>query len=228
VLKNLSLELPKGRFITVNGSSGAGKTTTADLIIGLIRPQEGEVWIDELPLKDVDIRRWRRMIGYVPQETLLLHESVFVNVTLGRKEISDEDVKTALKAAGAWDFVSSLDKGIHSIVGERGSKISGGQRQRIAIARALVNKPQLLILDEATTALDPETERAICDTMTTLSGDVTIFAISHQKALLDAADIAYRLEDGSVKLLNNKKDHSGPGEPLTDHTAISASAQAAI
>ena len=228
VLKNLSLELPKGRFVTVNGSSGAGKTTTADLIIGLIRPQEGEVWIDDLSLKDVDIRQWRRMIGYVPQETLLLHDSVFINVTLGRKGISDEDVEKALKAAGAWDFVSSLDKGIHSIVGERGSKISGGQRQRIAIARALVNKPQLLILDEATTALDPETEKAICDTMTTLSGKVTIFAISHQRALLDAADIAYRLENGSVKILENKDDHSDIAEPLTDLTSIRASAQATL
>ncbi len=147
---------------------------------------------------------------------------------MGRKGISEEDVEKALKAAGAWDFVSSLDKGIHSIVGERGSKISGGQRQRIAIARALVNKPQLLILDEATTALDPETEKAICDTMTTLSGKVTIFAISHQRALLDAADIAYRLENGSVKILENKDDHSDIAEPLTDLTSIRASAQATL
>ncbi len=202
ILRNLCLDLPQGKFVTVIGPSGAGKTTLADLMIGLIRPQEGEIWIDDLPLGTVDINQWRQMIGYVPQETLLLHDSVFINVTLGSKVISEADVENALKAAGVWDFVSKLDEGIHTVVGERGSKISGGQRQRIAIARALVNKPKLLILDEATTALDPETEKAICQTMKKLAGEITIFAISHQKALLEAADIAYRLEGGILKRLN--------------------------
>ncbi len=200
VLKDISLELPKGRFVTVIGPSGSGKTTMADLLIGLLRPQEGEIWVDDMPLKEVDVKQWRQMIGYVPQETLLLHESVFTNVTLGSK-CSESDVEAALKAAGAWDFVNGLEKGMHTTVGERGSTISGGQRQRIAIARALANKPRLLILDEATTALDPVTEKAICETMKTLSGDITIFAISHQKALLEASDIAFRLENGSLKLI---------------------------
>ena len=222
VLKDISLELPKGRFVTVIGPSGSGKTTMADLLIGLLRPQEGEIWIDDMPLKEVDVKQWRQMIGYVPQETLLLHESVFTNVTLGSKGISESDVEAALKAAGVWDFVNGLEKGMHTTVGERGSTISGGQRQRIAIARALANKPRLLILDEATTALDPVTEKAICETMKTLSGDITIFAISHQKALLEASDIAFRLENGSVKLIEKVYDVFG-GEDIAKKDTITHS-----
>ncbi|MBL0715724.1 MAG: ABC transporter ATP-binding protein, partial [Desulfosarcina sp.] len=204
ILEDLNIDLPRGKFIAIMGLSGAGKTTVVDLVIGLLRPRKGEIYIDDLPLADIDIHRWRGMIGYVPQETLLLHETVFVNVTLGDANISEHDVEDALRAAGAWDFVSKMSKGMYTVVGERGGKISGGQRQRIAIARALVNKPKLLILDEATTALDPETEAAICSTLLKLAGDVTILSISHQSAMLEAAGIAYRLEDGAAILLKTK------------------------
>jgi ATP-binding cassette subfamily C protein len=201
ILKDVSLVLPAGSFTALLGVSGAGKTTVADLIIGLLRPQTGEVWIDDRPLAEIDIRSWRRMIGYVPQDTLLLHDSVLVNVTLGDTTVSEQDAERALRAAGAWDFVRNLPKGMQTVVGERGSKISGGQRQRIAIARALVKNPTLLVLDEATTALDPETEMAICQTLRELSGRVTILAISHQAALLETSDIAYRLENGTLRLV---------------------------
>ncbi len=203
ILKEVSLELPAGKFVALVGPSGAGKTTVADLIIGLLRPQAGEVWIDDLPLAEVDMRSWRRMIGYVPQETLLLHDSVLVNITLGDEEIGEEDIEAALRSAGAWDFVSNLPRGIHTVVGERGSKISGGQRQRIAIARALVHKPKLLILDEATSALDPDSEAAICDTLRQLKRKLTILAISHQPALMKIADRAYRLEAGNAALVTD-------------------------
>jgi ATP-binding cassette subfamily C protein len=196
VLKNATLTFPAGLFTAVIGPSGAGKTTIADLVIGLLRPQKGEVWIDNLPLSQVDMRSWRRMIGYVPQETFLLHDTVFINVTLGDKDLTLTDVEGALRAAGAWEFVSALEKGVNSVVGERGHKLSGGQRQRIAIARAIVHKPKLLILDEATTALDPKNEAAICATLRNLCGEITILAISHQPAVLEVADQAYRLKDG--------------------------------
>ncbi|MDJ0720757.1 MAG: ABC transporter ATP-binding protein [Desulfobacterales bacterium] len=208
VFQNLNIELPKGRFIAIVGPSGAGKTTIVDLVIGLLRPLQGEVYIDDQPLSEIAMNRWRRKIGYVPQETILLHDTIFVNVTLGDEHISEKDVEEALAAAGALHFVRELPKGIHTVVGERGGKISGGQRQRIAIARALVNRPELLILDEATTALDPETESAICDTLLGLTGQVTILAISHQSAMLEAAEIAYRLEAGAAILL---KSHAREG-----------------
>ena len=139
------------------------------------------------------------MIGYVPQETLLLHDSILHNVTLGDPELSENDAVQALKSAGAWEFVERMPAGIHSTVGERGTKISGGQRQRIMIARALVHKPALLILDEATSALDPENEAAIGNTMRALRGDLTILAISHQTALVKAADCVYRLGNRTNK-----------------------------
>jgi ATP-binding cassette subfamily C protein len=196
VLKNTSLTFPKGSFTAIIGPSGTGKTTIVDLITGLLLPQEGHVWIDEIDLAEVDLKAWRHMIGYVPQETLLLHDTVSFNVTLGDTKFTDTDVENALRDAGAWDFVAEMADGINTIVGERGSRFSGGQRQRITIARALVHKPQLLILDEATSALDPASEADICMTLGQLSSKLTILVISHQTAILDAADRAYRLEDG--------------------------------
>jgi len=198
VLRNVSLTVPVGGFTAVVGPSGAGKTTIADLVIGLFTPQSGEVFVDGVSMAELDMRAWRHMIGYVPQEVILFHESVYTNVTLGETSLTRFDAEAALKTAGAWDFVSELDQGMDSVVGERGAKLSGGQRQRIAIARALVRKPELLILDEVTTALDPSTEAAICSTLKQLSGGVTVLAISHQPALVEAANLVYRLEAGTV------------------------------
>ena len=196
VLEGVSMTLPAGAFIAVVGSSGAGKTTVADLIIGLLRPQQGKVWIDDLPMRDIDMKAWRGMIGYVPQDTFLFHDTVMANVTLGDEDVSRADVETALRRAEAWDFVAALPEGMDSVVGERGARLSGGQRQRIAIARALIRNPALLILDEATTALDPETEAGIVATVARLAGKVTVLSISHQPAMRAAADIVYRLEEG--------------------------------
>lgn len=200
VLENTFLEIPVGSLTTLTGPSGSGKTTVIDLVIGLLKPQSGNVLLDDTALPALDLKAWRRMIGYVPQETLLLHDSILHNVTLGDPELSEDDAVQALKSAGAWEFVERMRMGIHSTVGERGTKISGGQRQRIMIARALVQKPALLILDEATSALDPENEAAIGSTMRALRGDLTILAISHQTALVKAADRVYRLGNGTIEL----------------------------
>jgi ATP-binding cassette subfamily C protein len=198
VLSNASFIFPAGMITAIVGPSGSGKTTVADLVIGLLEPNQGEIWVDDLPFGQIDLQKWRRLIGYVPQESWLLHDTVLNNVTLGDPELTNEDAIGAMKAAGAWEFVEVMPQGINSTVGERGYKISGGQRQRIAIARALVHKPKLLILDEATTALDPENEMAICDTLSQLRGQLTILAISHQPAVLKVADRAYRLQNGSA------------------------------
>jgi ATP-binding cassette subfamily C protein len=209
VLKDASLWFPKGSFSVITGVSGVGKTTVVDLITGLLTPHEGAVWIDDIPLTKIDLRAWRKMIGYVPQETLLLHDTVLINVTLGAPELTEQDVERALRDAGAWDFVAEMPEGIHSVVGERGLRLSGGQRQRITIARALVHKPQLLILDEATSALDPISEAEICRSLQELKGKLTILAITHQKALFDAAQPVFQLNNGKAQFVENRPE---PGE----------------
>ena len=142
----------------------------------------------------MDLALWRRSVGYVTQETLLFNDSIKTNVTLGDTELTDTDVERALRDAGAWGFVSARPEGIAAPVGERGGLLSGGQRQRIAIARALVCRPKLLILDEATAALDPDSEAAVWATVSDLRGKTTVVAISHQPALLGVADRTYRIE----------------------------------
>jgi ATP-binding cassette, subfamily C, bacterial len=204
VLRDVSLTIPAGQVTVVVGPSGVGKTTAVDLVTGLLRPHQGEVWIDELPMADVDRAAWRRMIGYVPQETLLLHDSVLRNVTLGDPALTPADAERALRAAGAWDFVTALPEGVLSLVGERGGRLSGGQRQRLAIARALIHRPALLILDEATSALDADSEAEICASLRRLSGQLTILAVSHRPALAEAADRVYRLDVGSAVLVEDR------------------------
>jgi ATP-binding cassette subfamily C protein len=221
ILRDASLTFPAGLFTAIVGPSGVGKTTIVDLVItivdlvmALLRPQQGEILIDDLPLSQIDVRSWRKMIGYVPQETLLLHDTVLINVTLGAPDLTEADAEQALRAAGAWEFVRSMPQGIHSPVGERGSMLSGGQRQRIAIARALVHKPKLLILDEPTSALDPDTEAAICETLGKLRGTITILAISHQPTIMKEADRAYQLQDGKAFLLEDHQVKSVSGGSL--------------
>jgi ATP-binding cassette subfamily C protein len=219
ILSNVSMVLARGEMTTIIGASGAGKTTILDLVSGLLRPKKGEIWIDDQPLAEVELQSWRQMIGYVPQDTVLLHDSVLINVTLGDNRLSEEDAVRALRASMAWDFVKTLPDGIQSSVGERGGNLSGGQRQRVAIARALVHNPKLLILDEATSGLDPESEAAVCDTLRRLKGEITILAISHQSALVEIADNTYRLENG--KLVNNRDELESPvGSPNTTNPAV--------
>lgn len=196
ILQDVNIVFPAGMISAIVGPSGSGKTTIVDLVIGLLRPDQGEIRVDQQGLENIHLRKWRSLIGYVPQDSWLLHDTVFNNVTLGDTELTKEDAADALRAAGAWEFVQAMSQGIDSIVGERGGKLSGGQRQRIAIARALAHKPKLLILDEATTALDPNTEKDICNTLRGLRGSLTIIAISHQPAVLEVADRAYRLQNG--------------------------------
>ncbi len=202
VFRGLSLDIEAGALTTLIGPSGSGKTTIIDLTIGLLRPQQGSVLLDGVPLDEIDIRKWRDLIGYVPQDTILLHDSVLHNVTLGDPQLTEDDAERALRAAGAWEFVNGLTHGLQTIVGERGGKLSGGQRQRIVIARALVNRPRLLILDEATSALDKDSEAAVRQTMEALKGQLSILAISHNRAMVQAADHVYQLSEGGALRLD--------------------------
>jgi ATP-binding cassette subfamily C protein len=164
-------------------------------------PESGSILVDGVSLLEFDMRLWRRMIGYVPQETVLLHDSILNNIIVGEEDLGEQDAELALKQVGAWDFVSGLAEGIHTIAGERGGQLSGGQRQRIAIARALAHQPRLLIFDEPTSALDPENEMLICNTMRNLTRDFTIIAVSHQQALVNAADRVYTLSENNLELV---------------------------
>lgn len=188
VFQHFSLGIRANSMTAITGASGVGKTTLIDLLTGLLRPDSGEIWIDDTPLSRANLRSWRSRIGYVPQEVVLLRESVYDNVALKDQEITRAEVEAALGAAEAWAFVEGLEDGIDSLVGEKGSKLSGGQRQRLAIARAIVRRPDLLILDEATASLDPETELAIAKTLQGLTDQMTILAVSHQTRLVELAE----------------------------------------
>lgn len=204
VLDQVSLQVRAGEFIALVGPSGAGKTTLVDLLLGFYQPATGEIRADGVSLEKINKHAWRKIIGYVPQEMFLFHESIYKNVTLGDEVLTREQVKSALVAAGVGDFIASLPDGIDTVVGERGSKLSGGQRQRIALARAIVHEPLLLILDEVTASLDPKTEAEICGTLQSLQGKVTIISVSHQPALVAAADVVYQICDGAIKQVKRK------------------------
>lgn len=199
VLENVDLEIDVGAITVLTGPSGSGKTTITDLILGLYEPAHGKVLIDGWPLDKLDKATWRGMIGYVPQELILFHDTIRSNVALGDPNITDADIETALRAAGAWDFVRKQPEGLETVVGEKGAKLSGGQRQRIALARALAIKPQLLILDEVTSALDPETESDLCQRLKSLAAHMAILAITHRRAFAGIADRVYRLEGCRVR-----------------------------
>ena len=199
VLKELDLSLPAGRLSVVAGPSGSGKTTLIDLVAALLHPDSGRIEIDGVDLTEIDHRRWRRMIGYVPQDPLLINDSVLRNLTLGDPDLDAEDAERALRMADAWEFIKALPQGLETSLGERGGRLSGGQRQRLAIARALIHQPALLILDEATSNLDAEAEAAVVATVSQLKGKLTMLAVSHDEALVEAADVVIRLRDGLIE-----------------------------
>jgi ATP-binding cassette, subfamily C, bacterial len=199
VLDRVRLEVPAGEFVALIGPSGAGKTSIADLIAGLYSPERGRILVDGVPLEDINLAAWRERIGYVPQDAFLFHDTLYHNISMGNPEITRAEVDAALEVVGARNFIVQLPQGLNTVLGERGARLSGGQRQRVAIARALVRRPRLLILDEVTTALDPVTEVAICQTLRQLRGSVTVLAISHQPALMEVADRVYRLDQRQVR-----------------------------
>ncbi len=201
IVENLSFTIPVNKITVLQGPSGAGKTTIIDLLIGFHHPESGTIKIGADDLEMVDVRRWREQIGYVPQELVLFHDTIRANITLSDDTISDEAIKSALISAGAPDLAQRLD---HD-VGEMGGKLSGGQRQRISLARALVKNPKILILDEVTSALDPETEAAIVNNIANLNGTYTIIAITHRPAWTAIADKLYKVKAGHISELKRTK-----------------------
>ena len=203
ILNNASATIFHNKINSIVGSSGAGKTTLVDLVCGLYMPTAGEIFVDNVPLSGIDIRHWRKQIGYVVQEVTLLNSSIRENITLGDTSISDQQVRLALHKAHAESFVNSLPDGIDTITGESGAKMSGGQRQRILIARALVHSPRLLILDEATSALDSKTELLLSEVFKELSEDITIISISHRPAMVEISDQVIELSNGKLNVMKS-------------------------
>lgn len=197
VLENLSLSMAAGKITAVVGSSGAGKSTVADLINGLLPPREGRVLIDGSELTPRAARSWRRQVGYVAQDTVLFHDTVRANLRWAQPQASEEEIRDALSLAAA-EFVFDLPQGLDTTVGDRGMLLSHGQRQRIALARALLRKPALLILDEATSSLDLENEKRILDAIEQLPGRLTVLMIAHRISAIERAHMIYLIENGAV------------------------------
>lgn len=198
VLEDASFVIPAGRITAVIGPSGSGKSTIADLIMGLLEPSAGRITIDGALLGHRNRRGWREQIAYVPQEVILLHDSIAANMAVAAPDADEAAMWAALEAANARDFVERLPERLETVVGDRGLRLSGGERQRIALARGLLRRPRLLILDEATSALDWENQMLIARSIERLRGSMTIITIAHRPSMISFADWVVTVEDGRI------------------------------
>lgn len=199
VLNNVDLCLSKNKSIAFIGASGAGKTTLADIILGLLEPKSGDVLVDGKSIFD-SIEGWRMCLGYIPQSIFLLDDSIKANIAFGIEEnkIDEEKLNRAIEDAQLKEFIDSLEDGIDTVIGERGVRLSGGQRQRIGIARALYSDPEVLILDEATSALDNDTESAVMEAIDNLSGKKTLIIIAHRLTTIRNCDCVYEVSNEGI------------------------------
>lgn len=204
VLKGISFNIAKNSCIGIIGSTGCGKSTLVDLLLGLHLPSSGTIMIDDQPLSSSNRRSWRQSVGYVPQDIYLLDETIAANVAYGipEDEVDQDRVEEVCRAAQIHEHISTnLPNGYQTTIGERGVRLSGGQRQRLGLARALYHKPSVLLLDEATSALDIETEKRVMETINTLQGSLTLIIIAHRLQTLEHCDNILHLEAGSSSIL---------------------------
>lgn len=197
-IEELDLVIPARRVTALVGSSGAGKTTVADLLMGLITPDEGSILIDGQVLGPDRIQGWREQIGYVPQDGLLFHDTVRANLQWARPGVTEAELHEALRLAAADEFVARLPQRLDTVVGDRGVLLSSGERQRLMLARALLRRPALLLLDEATSSIDFENERRIIDAIDNLKGRLTVLLITHRLSAVQTADLIYVLDRGRI------------------------------
>ncbi len=199
VLKDINLTIKKGEKIGFAGKSGSGKSTLIDIIIGLYRPKSGKILVDGIELSEKNIKSWRKRIGYIPQQIYLIDSTVAENVAFGEDTIDEEKVKEALKKANILNFLEEYHEGIYTRIGENGIKLSGGQKQRIAIARAIYNDPEILVLDEATSSLDTETETKIMEEIYSIGKNKTMLIVAHRLSTLDNCDKVVYLNNGKIE-----------------------------
>ena len=198
VLKGINMQVPVGTKVALVGHSGAGKSTMTALLLGFHHAQKGQLIIDGKDMSEYDLPELRANIGLVPQEVILFGGSIRDNIAYGRPEATEEQVIAAARKANAWEFISRFPEGLETLVGDRGVKLSGGQRQRIAIARAILKDPAILILDEATSSLDAESEHLVQDALNLLMQNRTTFIIAHRLSTIRSVDRIYVLEQGEV------------------------------
>jgi ATP-binding cassette subfamily C protein len=215
VLHDVDFSIPRGAMVGIIGPSGTGKTTVADLLMRLYEPTSGTIRVDGKPLQDIPLSAWRRSIGYVTQDIFLLNDTLANNISF-YEPLSRKEVVAAAKLANIDEFIESLPQGYDTLVGDRGVLLSGGQRQRVVLARILARKPALLILDEATSSLDSESERAIQSTIEGLHGQVTTLIIAHRLSTVVNADTIIAFEGGTIiesgtpgELLKNPNSYFG-------------------
>ncbi len=198
VLSNVMLHVRGGESVALVGSNGAGKTTLVNQLLRFLTPVSGRVLVDGQDLASVDLRTLRRQIGVVTQETILFSGTILENIRYGCPEATDEQIVEAARVANAYDFIMALPHGFQTDVGERGQRLSGGQLQRIALARAILNNPPILILDEATSAVDAESEALIQEALARLTQGRTVFSIAHRMSTVRRSDRIIVMEHGRI------------------------------
>jgi ABC-type multidrug transport system fused ATPase/permease subunit len=198
VLNHINAKIPKGKMIAFVGESGAGKSTLIDMLMGFDEPSTGEIKFDDVPIENFDISSLRHKIGYVPQEGLLFNVSIRDNLLWSNNGASEADIIDACKLARAHEFIQNCSNGYDTIVGDRGVRLSGGEIQRIALARAILRKPELLILDEATSSLDSNSEQIIQQSIEAIAKYTTIVVIAHRLSTIKNADYVYVLDNGTI------------------------------
>jgi len=193
IIRDFNCSIPANKTTIILGRSGVGKSTMIDLVLGLHQPKSGQISVDGIPLRSINQKEWRAQVAVVPQDAFLFNRSILENVRWSNPDAEDYEIEMALKQAGAFEFIQQLPEGLKTMAGDRGMRLSGGERQRIALARALLRKPQILILDEATNAVDDIHEEIIYNAIRDLKGKMTIIIVAHRSKLLDLADVHIRL-----------------------------------
>lgn len=206
VLRNISFQIEAGEKVAVVGPSGAGKSTIASLLLRFYEVNKGEIRVDNNSVTDYSLFEYRKQVGIVPQEVLLFGGTIYENILYGDSTASEQQVIEAAKKANAWEFIQKFPEGLNTLVGERGVQLSGGQKQRIAIARAILKNPAILILDEATSSLDTESERLVQDALDVLMENRTTFIIAHRLSTVKNADKIFVISEGTIKEQGSHKE----------------------